>query len=133
MLSKNTKKTNSSYCEFSLIGNVIYQNGMYVSRLSKYEVKFFQCLFKGQEGKSEIINNIWGGAVGLNIESKYNQLICRVRKKLMRAGFPKDIIVTRPRSCTNPGVLLNKSYSSFASESTTDFSVELRVISVFQE
>nr|WP_228030170.1 helix-turn-helix domain-containing protein [Pectobacterium carotovorum]ALG88709.1 CadC transcriptional regulator [Pectobacterium carotovorum] len=127
------KKMQSLEHSLYLVNNIIYyHNGKNTTKLSEYEVKLFQCLLKGLENKEDIIYYIWGYNNTLNIESKYNQLICRVRKKLMRAGFPRDIIVTKPRSSLTPGVFLNKS-CLLPSESTLPvFEVESRVIGVFQ-
>jgi DNA-binding response OmpR family regulator len=133
MLLNNVKYISSSGFSLSLVDNLIYYNdGDCVARLSKYEVKLFHCLFQNRGCKEYIIFSIWGCVNDLNIESKYNQLICRIRKKLMKAGFPREIIVTEPRSGLTTGVFLNESCTPFFDKTLPERDVEAKVINVFQ-
>ncbi|WP_212611828.1 helix-turn-helix domain-containing protein, partial [Serratia plymuthica] len=135
MMSNSIENSYTFGSSISLVDNMIHchiENNS--ARLSKHEVKLLQCLLLEKECKEEIINFIWGGNRFENIESKYKHLICRTRKKLMKAGFPSEIILTKPRSSLRPGVSLNKSLIRPAASKSRmcDLEMESMLMRTFQ-
>lgn len=117
--------------QFILIDNIFHSKKHNVSvALSKNQNKLLHCLLTGQGKKQQVIDFIWGRGDPIKNKSKYTQLILRTRKKLRRAGFPDDTILTISRF----GVFLNKSPSPPVGRlyrDVIDMDIESRIIHSF--
>ncbi len=64
------------------------------------------------------------------MERSYNKLIYRTRIKLIKAGFPRDLILTIPKT----GVYLNNKPATPKdkfSRNSVDLNIDARVMNVF--